>query len=261
MKKIFVLCCLVFFVAVLVAQAADRLIVKDGSGSTTFKVEDSGAITTTSRFYANGAGAWGAAPMVLGQVMGNHGIVLTDKAVTNPKNIYIGWDLTQNFMRIMAVHEGKGYKNITLNPNGGNVGINTTNPTYPLHLGNGAYCSAGGTWTNASSREFKENIMELSSIEAMSALADLRPVKFVYKADTSEQHVGFIAEDVPELVATKDRKGLSSLDVTAVLTKVVQEQQKLIDSQQKALEELNYKLGLLEKMVKVQNEMAQSFSK
>jgi len=259
MKRVFGLCCFVFFGAALFAQAADRLIVKDGSGNPTFKVEDDGAITTASRFYANGAGAWGAAPMVLGQVMGNRGIVITDKAAANPKNLYLGWDTSLSYVSFIAVHEGTGYKNIVLNPTGGNVGIRTTNPQYPLHLGNGAYCSAGGTWTNASSRELKDNIMGLSSIEAMSALADLRPVKFVYRADTSEQHVGFIAEDVPELVATKDRKGLSSLDVAAVLTKVVQEQQKLIESQRKALEELNYKLGLLEKMVRLQSEVARNF--
>jgi hypothetical protein len=35
--------------------------------------------------------------------------------------------------------------------------------------------------------------------------------------------VGFIAEDVPDLVSTKDRKGLSPMDIVAVLTKVVQE--------------------------------------
>jgi len=38
--------------------------------------------------------------------------------------------------------------------------------------------------------------------------------------------VGFIAEDVPDLVATEDRKGM---DVVAVLTKVVQDQQKTIE--------------------------------
>ena len=40
--------------------------------------------------------------------------------------------------------------------------------------------------------------------------------------------VGFIAEDVPDLVATKDRKSLSPMDLTAVLTKVVQGQQGLL---------------------------------
>jgi hypothetical protein len=41
--------------------------------------------------------------------------------------------------------------------------------------------------------------------------------------DKDEKHVGFIAEDVPELVAMKDRKSLSPMDIVAVLTKVVQE--------------------------------------
>jgi hypothetical protein len=51
--------------------------------------------------------------------------------------------------------------------------------------------------------------------------------------------VGFIAEDVPDLVATEDRKGMSAMDVVAVLTKVVQDQQQTI-------EELSRKVAALE---------------
>ena len=64
--------------------------------------------------------------------------------------------------------------------------------------------------------------------KAIDTLKQLNPVEFAYKADSQEKHVGFIAEDAPELVATKDRKGMSSMDVVAVLTKVVQEQQRTI---------------------------------
>ncbi len=53
--------------------------------------------------------------------------------------------------------------------------------------------------------------------------AGLNPIKYNYKTDKDERHVGFIAEDVPDLVAVKDRKGLSPMDIVAVLTKVVQE--------------------------------------
>ena len=62
-------------------------------------------------------------------------------------------------------------------------------------------------------------------------------MKFAYKKDLTEKHVGFIAEDVPELVSTKDRKGLSPMDIVAVLTKVVQEQQRIIEDQQKTAKE------------------------
>ena len=64
----------------------------------------------------------------------------------------------------------------------------------------------------------------------MTALRELKPTKFNYKVDKEEEYVGFIAEDVPELLANKDRKGLSPMDIVAVLTKVVQEQQKKIQA-------------------------------
>ena len=92
-----------------------------------------------------------------------------------------------------------------------------------LTMSNGASCTAGGVWTNASSRELKENIEDLSAAEAEEALRELVPVKYSYKADAEERHVGFIAEDVPELVASKDRKTMSPMNVVGVLTKVVQE--------------------------------------
>jgi hypothetical protein len=115
-------------------------------------------------------------------------------------------------------------------------------PSYPLHLA-GARVTAGGVWTDASSRDSKDDIAELGSDAAVKTLSGLNPVTFKYRAGEDERHVGFIAEDVPELMATKDRKGLSPMDVVAVLTKVVQEksriaeeQQKTVDQQQQALE-------------------------
>ncbi|MGV0025312.1 tail fiber domain-containing protein [Phormidesmis priestleyi] len=80
-----------------------------------------------------------------------------------------------------------------------------------------------------SSRELKQNIVELSTEDATLALKDLNPVRFSYKTDTNDTlHVGFIAEEVPDLLASLDRKSVGPLDVVAVLTKVVQEQQTTI---------------------------------
>ena len=123
------------------------------------------------------------------------------------------------------------------------MSLNTDNS---LSMVNGATCTAGGVWTNASSRELKENIEDLNDEEANTALEELSPVKYTYKADKSERHVGFIAEDVPALVASKDRKTVSPMDVVAVLTKVVQEQQKTIIELKERVAELEKK-GRLEK--------------
>ncbi|MBF0537596.1 MAG: tail fiber domain-containing protein [Nitrospirae bacterium] len=128
----------------------------------------------------------------------------------------------------------------------GQLGIGQTTPAYPLHMGSGAYVTTGGVWTNASSREYKENIEELSANDAMLAFNDLKPVTFNYKTDKTDTHIGFIAEDVPDIVATKDRKGLSPMDMVALLTKVVQEQQKLVQEQQKTIAELSDRVKSLE---------------
>lgn len=112
--------------------------------------------------------------------------------------------------------------------NTGNLGLGVSNPSNPIQAASGAFLSAGGTWTNASSREMKDEVESLAVAEAQAVLAGLNPVKFVYLADRAEHHVGFIAEDVPDLVATKDRKGMSPMDVVAVLTRIVQEQQRQI---------------------------------
>ena len=128
----------------------------------------------------------------------------------------------------------------------GNVGIGTTAPAYPLQVG-GAYCSVGGVWTNASSRAYKQDIQDLSTEAAEEELENLTPVTYEYKVAPGEHHVGFIAEDVPELVATPDRKGLSSMDVVAVLTKVVQDQKGMLEEQQKAIAELRQEVAQLKR--------------
>ena len=120
----------------------------------------------------------------------------------------------------------------------GYVGIGTQSPLYPLEMASGAYVTTGGVWTNASSRDYKDNIEALATEEALDTLKELNPVKFAYKRDGTEKHVGFIAEEVPQLIATKDRKGLSPMDIVAVLTKVVQEQQRTISVLSEKVSEL-----------------------
>ncbi len=124
----------------------------------------------------------------------------------------------------------------------GRVGIGTAAPDFPLEMASGAHVTAGGVWTDASSRERKANIRDLTTADALAALNNLRPRTFAFRADPEDQHVGFIAEEVPDLVATPNRKGLSPMDIVGVLTKVVQEQQTLV-------RELTAKVEILESQV------------
>jgi hypothetical protein len=123
----------------------------------------------------------------------------------------------------------------------GRVGIGTLDPQEKLHVAGNAFVL--GNLELGSSREYKENIQTLQAKEAMDALRELRPVRFNYKIDPKEESIGFIAEEVPDLVATNSRKSLSTMDLVAVLAKVTQEQQKVI-------EQLSHKIVDLEKELK-----------
>lgn len=128
---------------------------------------------------------------------------------------------------------------------GGNVGIGTRQPLERLHVQGNAFVS--GNLELGSSREHKENIQPLEEQEAMDTLKALRPVRFNYRIDPAEESVGFIAEEVPDLVATNSRRTLSTMDVVAVLTKVIQEQQR-------AIEELSRKVVDLEREIKAKSQ-------
>lgn len=121
--------------------------------------------------------------------------------------------------------------------NDGNVGFGNPKPSHPIDMASGAHVTVGGVWTNSSSKKDKENIAGLTSEDALMVLSKLEPVRFNYKADADDEYVGFIAEDVPELVASKDRTGLSAMDIVAVLTKVVQVQQQRIERLEARLED------------------------
>jgi hypothetical protein len=107
--------------------------------------------------------------------------------------------------------------------------------------------SYDGAWNPASSKELKENIKNLSVEEATAAVNGLNPVKYNYKKNKKEEHVGFIAEEVPDLLAMNGRKSLSTLDIVAVLTKVVQQQQEFIREQQKINAKLKKEITQLKK--------------
>ena len=97
-----------------------------------------------------------------------------------------------------------------------------------------------------SSRTRKEKIRQLGFEEAMETLEALEPVEFHYLKDPESQ-LGFIAEDVPDSVATAKRKSVRPMDFVAVLTRVVQEQSKREQALQNELSDQAAQIEALEK--------------
>jgi len=264
MKKVFLLLAVIAvagFVAV-PTFGADKLIVQDSGGTNTvFVVQDTGMV-----------GFGNAAPTEFVDVVGNG--VSTSFRLTkfggNPGAVFraAGGTLaapTQVLANgLLGGFVGAGYTNAgSFSPN--KVGLyfrasdnfsstaqgtymtfetttaGTTQKISRMTL-NDAGLNVVGTISQTSSRDYKDHIEELTSDKAMEALKNLSPVTFNYKND-DQGHVGFIAEDVPDLVASKDRKSLSPMDVVAVLTKVVQEQNKVIEA-------LSAKIDMIERASK-----------
>jgi hypothetical protein len=130
--------------------------------------------------------------------------------------------------------------------NTGNIGIGVGGViTNTIQTASGAHLTPGGVWTDASSRDVKHAVEPLGLPAARAALVGLAPVTFKYRVN-DERHVGFIAEDVPDLVASDDRKGLSPMDIVAVLTRVVQDQQHTVEVQQQQIADLTARLAAIE---------------
>jgi hypothetical protein len=161
----------------------------------------------------------------------------------NESNFFVR-DVTNGSKLPFRIQFGAPNNTLTLKADG-KVGIGTYSPSSILHVEGDAYIKNG--LIIGSSREYKDNIRDLTRGEAIDTLAALNPVKYNYKTDKDEEHLGFIAEDVPDLVATKDRKGLSPMDIVAVLTKVVQEKSRLAERQQNTIERLERALEAMEK--------------
>ncbi|MBU0943095.1 MAG: tail fiber domain-containing protein [Proteobacteria bacterium] len=156
----------------------------------------------------------------------------------NESNFFIR-DVTNGSLLPFRIKPGAPSNTLYLQGDG-NVGIGTASPTQKLHVEGSAFIS--GNLELGSSKEIKNNIESLGTDEAMMTFAMLRPVKFQYKTAPEENSVGFIAEEVPDLVATNSRKSISTMDVVAVLTKVVQEQQNAIEELKKTIGQLQEKI-------------------
>ena len=102
--------------------------------------------------------------------------------------------------------------------------------------GNGAFLTNGGTWTNASSRAFKDNFEDITNSEILFKVSQLNIQKWKYKG-TDETHIGPIAEefkDLFEVGVKNDREHISTIDASGVALKAIQalmEEMELRDKQ------------------------------
>lgn len=161
---------------------------------------------------------------------------------TNPSAVFnISSNGSQDYLAITSTAAATAGNIFVIKANGF-VGIGNSNPSYPLQIGNitgpQGVLTTGGVWTVTSSRKYKENIHALESQPAIDVLNKLNPVTYNYKINKNENHVGFIAEDVPELVAVENRDSVNMMSITAVLAEVLKKQKNILRIQDDLLKSL-----------------------
>ncbi|MFA6357645.1 MAG: tail fiber domain-containing protein [Candidatus Omnitrophota bacterium] len=130
-----------------------------------------------------------------------------------------------------------------------------TNGTYIFFSAGGvysAYMSSGGVWTAASSRDMKENFVELNPLEILAKIEKLPVMEWNYKSENANiKHIGPFAEDFYALFKLNgsDNKHLAHIDPPGValvgikaLSVKINKQQQEIEKLQREIEELRLQI-------------------
>ena len=104
-----------------------------------------------------------------------------------------------------------------------------TADTIALRNGSGQLVATG--FFQASSRTLKTNITPFTR-SALDIIREVTVVSFNYKTDVINKHIGFIAEDTPEELSTRNKNVMDSNNTIGVLLKAMQE----LESKVKELE-------------------------
>ena len=117
----------------------------------------------------------------------------------------------------------------------GNVGIGNEDPGALLTMetsGGGYYSAADHSWHNGSSRRIKNDIRP-NEVDVLKVLNEVKIVNYRFKGEgkcdeAAPIHIGFIAEEAPDLLTGKGKNSMATGDCIGFLLAVVKEQRREI---------------------------------
>ena len=130
---------------------------------------------------------------------------------------------------------------VTVLKTNGNVGIGITTPSYKLEV-NGVV--AGTSFHNTSSKDYKKNIQTIAETEypmMLSKVMNMVPKRYEYKKEyggDETRKLGFIAEDMPEEVLSKNGKAVDLYELLTLAIGAMKAQQQRIEDLEAQVERL-----------------------
>ena len=125
----------------------------------------------------------------------------------------------------------------------GSLQLNGATSTNPISVGttslsgNGAFLSAGGVWTNASSRTFKDTFASVDPVSVLDKLVAMPLKTWFYKGNHDDgQHIGPVAEDFAEVFGFGgNEKYIGTVDESGVALAAIQGLNKKLEAENAGL--------------------------
>ncbi|MFO1500405.1 MAG: tail fiber domain-containing protein [Verrucomicrobiota bacterium] len=115
---------------------------------------------------------------------------------------------------------GSPYRNLLLNPDGGNVAIGKVTPAARLDVNGDVSATAFNT---TSDREAKEHFRPIDRQEVLSRVLALPIARWTFKTQPGEEHLGPVAQDFWAAFALgKDEKHIATVDADGVTLAAIQ---------------------------------------
>lgn len=100
---------------------------------------------------------------------------------------------------------------------------NLTGATFLATTANGASLTAGGTWTNGSSRAFKQGFAAIDGLDVLAKVMELPISSWTYKNSSEGRHVGPMAEDFKAAFGFgADAQHISTVDADGIALAAIQ---------------------------------------
>jgi len=156
-------------------------------------------------------------------------IELTIRALNTDANVQLR-TASGKLVSILA-NDSSGALGIITAPNVGSDRIQVSGGS-----GGTATLSNGGTWTNASSRSYKENFTAVNGLDVLSRLVALPIMTWDYIGSSEGSHMGPVAEDFKASFGLAgDGKSISTVDADGIALAAIQGLNAKLESENAAL--------------------------